>query len=811
MASEEKTKLRLEIAHVLFIDIVGYSKLLIDEQTEALHDLNHIVRQTEAAQEAEAASQLIRLPTGDGMALVFTHSTEQPVECALQISQALRAQPSLPVRMGIHSGPVHHLADVNERANIAGAGINIAQRVMDCGDAGHILISKRVADDLAQYRHWQPYLHELGECEVKHGVVISVVNLYADVTGNPAVPEKLQRVAPAAAKAPAESGTRRARMPWHEIVIALLLVAAAIAAAFFYFRKSGPPPSAFSTAPAAPALVEKSIAVLPFGNLSEDKANAFFTDGVQDEILSHLARIADLKVISRTSVMHYKSDAPRNLREIGQHLRVAHVLEGSVQRAGNKVRVIAQLIDSRNDAHLWAQTYDRDLADVFAIQSEIAKAIAEQLEAKLSPNEKGAIERPPTADVLAFDLYSRAKNLILMASGVATTDEKDIPQAIDLLSQAVARDPGFFLAHCLLAYAHDRVYFLNVDRTPTRLAQAQAALEAAARLRPEAGETHLARAYHLYWGSLDYAGALAELEAARRSLPNEARIYELLGYILRRQGKHEESLRYLERALEHDPRNLTTLSQIGGSYQNMRRYPDAAAMYDRTLSIYPDNLDVQSARAVLDIYWKADLRAERRLLDELRQKDPVEFKERALELFELSIFERDVSAAEAALQALGDKPVRNNALIYNKHANAGRVAQLARNEEKARAAFTAAREEQEKTVQAQPNSGPALALLALYEAELGHKEEALRKGRRAMALLPLEKDALDGARLIGVFATTAARVGEKDLALEHLAQAVQLPAGPSYGDLKLDLDWDPLRGDPRFEQIVASLAPKDLK
>jgi len=811
MASEEKTKLRLEIAHVLFIDIVGYSKLLIDEQTEALHDLNHIVRQTEAAQEAEAASQLIRLPTGDGMALVFTHSTEQPVECALQISQALRAQPSLPVRMGIHSGPVHHLADVNERANIAGAGINIAQRVMDCGDAGHILISKRVADDLAQYRHWQPYLHELGECEVKHGVVISVVNLYADVTGNPAVPEKLQRVAPAAAKAPAESGTRRARMPWHEIVIALLLVAAAIAAAFFYFRKSGPPPSAFSTAPAAPALVEKSIAVLPFGNLSEDKANAFFTDGVQDEILSHLARIADLKVISRTSVMHYKSDAPRNLREIGQHLRVAHVLEGSVQRAGNKVRVIAQLIDSRNDAHLWAQTYDRDLADVFAIQSEIAKAIAEQLEAKLSPNEQGAIERPPTADVLAFDLYSRAKNLILMASGVATTDEKDIPQAIDLLSQAVARDPGFFLAHCLLAYAHDRVYFLNVDRTPTRLAQAQAALEAAARLRPEAGETHLARAYHLYWGSLDYAGALAELEAARRSLPNEARIYELLGYILRRQGKHEESLRYLERALEHDPRNLTTLSQIGGSYQNMRRYPDAAAMYDRTLSIYPDNLDVQSARAVLDIYWKADLRAERRLLDELRQKDPVEFKERALELFELSIFERDVSAAEAALQALGDKPVRNNALIYNKHANAGRVAQLARNEEKARAAFTAAREEQEKTVQAQPNSGPALALLALYEAELGHKEEALRKGRRAMALLPLEKDALDGARLIGVFATTAARVGEKDLALEHLAQAVQLPAGPSYGDLKLDLDWDPLRGDPRFEQIVASLAPKDLK
>ena len=400
-------------------------------------------------------------------------------------------------------------------------------------------------------------------------------------------------------------------MPWHEIVIALLLVAALIAAAFFYFRKSGPPPSASSTAPAStapatPALVEKSIAVLPFANLSDDKQNAFFTDGVQDQILTALAKVADLKVISRTSVMSYKSEGPRNLREIGQQLGVAHLLEGSVQRAGNKVRVNAQLIDARTDAHEWAENYDRPVDDVFAIQSEIATAIAAQLKAKLSPEEKGALESPPTADVLAFDLYSRAKNLNLMAGGNRTTIEKNLPQAIDLLNQAVARDPGFLLAHCLLAQAHDRIYFFGLDRTPARLAQAQAALDAAARLQPEAGETHLARAYHLYSGSLDYAGALAELEAARRTLPNEARIYELLGYILRRQGKFEESFRYLERALELDPRNFLTLTQIALSYQNMRRYREAAAMYDRAVSIYPDNLDAQFARAGLNISWKAD-------------------------------------------------------------------------------------------------------------------------------------------------------------------------------------------------------------
>ena len=568
MAEEEKTKLRLEIAHVLFIDIVGYSKLLIDEQSEVLQELNQMVRKTETARAAEAAGELIFLPTGDGMALVFTGSVEDPVECALQISQALRAQPSLPVRMGIHSGPVHHVADVNNRENIAGAGINTAQRVMDCGDAGHILVSKRVADDLAQYRRWQPYLHDLGDFEVKHGVVVSVVNVYADVVGNPNPPERFKHAKSAAERSPASARAKRSPILIVLLVTGLMLFSLAVVGIIFApailkqtrAGKTTTAPSAEGSAistdggrPPAEAgslpIPEKSIAVLPFENQSSDKENAFFTDGVQDQILTALAKVADLKVISRTSVMQYKSGAARNLREIGQQLGVAHLLEGSVQRAGNKVRVNAQLIDARTDAHQWAENYDRPVDDVFAIQSEIAKAIADQLQAKLSPSEKKAIEQPPTTDVTAFDLYSRARNLIITISFSATNGPK-LRQAVDLLNQALERDPSFLVAQCQLAYTHDELYFLGIDHTAARLALAEKAIEAAFRLRPDAGEAHLARAEHLYRGYLNYDGALAELEIARRTLPNDARVPELTGYIARRRGHYEEGLRNLQRAVE---------------------------------------------------------------------------------------------------------------------------------------------------------------------------------------------------------------------------------------------------------------------
>src|SRR5678815_4073423 len=521
-----KKEIELEIAHVLFLDIVGYSKLSVNEQHGRVDELNGIVRLSEQFQKAEAANRILKIPTGDGMALVFYRSPEEPAQCAFEISRALKDNQRLQVRMGIHSGPVSGVVDVDERTNVAGAGINLAQRVMDCGDAGHILLSRHVAEDLAEYERWRPFLHDIGTFEVKHGVRVSVTNLYSNEVGNSQLPKKLEAVR-----------KHRTHVRWAAVAIALVVVAA-LAAGVLSFLRKGPARSLANA-------VGKSIAVLPFENLSSDKENAYFTDGVQDQVLTNLAQIADLKVISRTSVMQYKSGVARNLREIGQQLGVAHVVEGSVQRAANKVRVNAQLLDARTDAHLWAQTYDRDLADVFAIQSEIAKAIADPLQAKLSPNEKKAIEQPPTTDLAAFDLYSRAKSLVLTAS-FSVTNEPDLRKAIELLDEAVKRDPSFFDAYCQLAYAHESLYAVRAsDHTPARLALAEAAVQAATRLRPDAAETHLARAQYLYHGRRDYAGALAELEIARRALPNDPRLFELTGYILRRRGQQEEGLRNL--------------------------------------------------------------------------------------------------------------------------------------------------------------------------------------------------------------------------------------------------------------------------
>src|SRR5882757_8231653 len=402
----------------------------------------------------------------------------------------------------------------------------------------------------------------------------------------------------------------------------------------------------------------KSIAVLPFENLSRDPDNAFFTDGVQDEILTDLSRIADLKVISRTSVMQYKTGTARNLREIGQQLGVAHVVEGSVQRAANRVRVNAQLIDARNDAHLWAQTYDRDLADVFAIQSEIAKGIADQLQAKLSPNEKKAIEQPPTTDLAAFELYSRAKDLILNV-GFSAIGAQNVRSGIDLLNQALARDPSFFAAQCQLAFAHDTLYGL-VDHAPERRRLAEAALEAAFRLRPDAGEAHLARATHLYYGYRDYNGALAELEVAQRTVPNDPRIFELIAAISRRQGKHDEGVRNFLRAIELDPRNFFTLQQLALSYKILRRYPDEIATEDRALSIRPDDPETKATRAFAFLDWKADPRPLHEAIDEIRTTNPKAIQSVADGWFLCALAEHDPVAAEKALSALGDATFADN-------------------------------------------------------------------------------------------------------------------------------------------------------
>ena len=391
MSAEIKKEIQLEIAHVLFIDIVGYSRLSINDQHAAVEELNQIVRASEQFQRAEAARRLLKIPTGDGMALVFYMSPEAPAQCAVEISRALKEHPGLQLRMGIHSGPVSGVVDVNERANIAGAGINIAQRVMDCGDAGHILISKHAAEDLGEYEHWQPHLHDLGECEVKHGVRVHVVNLYTDELGNPEMPEKFKQAAGTMRAAAATSGpterptARRLAM----IGIVLLMIAAVVSGLFVFLAKRSPTRAITSTV--AP---EKSIAVLPFENLSEEKANAYFAEGIQEEILTRLAKIADLKVISRTSTQQFQS-RPTNLSEIAKQLGVANILEGSVQRLADQVRVNVQLIQVASDSHLWADTYDRKLVDIFGVESEIAKAIADALQAKLTGGEQRALAVKP--------------------------------------------------------------------------------------------------------------------------------------------------------------------------------------------------------------------------------------------------------------------------------------------------------------------------------------------------------------------------------------------------------------------------------
>jgi tetratricopeptide (TPR) repeat protein len=528
---------------------------------------------------------------------------------------------------------------------------------------------------------------------------------------------------------------------------------------------------------------------------------------VQDEILTNLAKIADLKVISRSSVIQYKAGAPRNLRKIGEELGVAHLLEGSVQRAANKVRVNAQLIDARNDAHVWAQTYDRDLADVFAIQSDIAKAIADQLRAKLSPTEKNAIEQRPTADVTAFDLYSRAKNLLLTTSFSALAGA-NLRQAVNFLNQAVAHDPSFFQAYCQLAYAHDDLYFLGIDHSPARLALGDAATDAALKLRPDAGEAHFARAEHLYRGYNDYNGALAELEIARRSLPNEARVFELVGYILRRQGKQEEGLQSLERAVDLDPRNWFTLQQIALSYQNLRRYPEMASVLDRALTIQPDDVEIKVVRALVDLDWKADVEPLRQAFNAIEKENPAALERVADTWLNWALAAHDSSAARKALAALGDNAFNNDSVSWRPSVLKGLIATMAKDKAAAQAAFTEARTEQEKILQAQPDYGPPVVVLGFIDAALGRKEDALREASRAIELLPVAKDAINGAHMMEYSAVIAAWVGDKDLACNQLEAAVKMPGTLSYGQLKLLPWWEPLRGDPRFEKIVQSLAPK---
>jgi serine/threonine protein kinase/tetratricopeptide (TPR) repeat protein len=545
--------------------------------------------------------------------------------------------------------------------------------------------------------------------------------------------------------------------------------------------------------------VTTGIAVLPFENLSEPKEDSAFADGVQDDILTKLAKIGDLKVISRSSVMEYRGK--RNLHQIGNDLRISHVLEGSVRRAGTVLHVNAQLIDTRTDTHVWAEEYDRDLGEMFAIQSEIAQKIAEQLHAKMSDSEKLAIKRKSTGDLAAFDLYTRAKNIL----AVPRTTREKLLQAVDLLNQAVARDPSFLDAYCQLAYAHASLYFTGgygLDRTPERLALAEAAVQGAARLNPNAGETHLARAQNLYWGYFDYDGALAELGIARQRLPNDARVFQLTAEIQRRQGYWQESARNFERSAELNPRNIGPRVAIVEYYTFLRRYADLKSALASTLAVFPNDLDMMYWPAYAEFQAKADTRPLHQMIDSIRVTYPTPTSDSSAEWWlACALAERDATAAKRASDAHGENEIDLGSEVnLSRSFVEGLIARMRKDEAEAQSAFVAARAEQQKVVQAQPNDGDALGLLGLIDAYLGRKEGALREGRRAVELAA--RDPLKVVGQVANLAMIAAWVGDKDLAFEQLESIIRRPSQLSYGGLKLFPWWDPLRGDPRFEKIL---------
>jgi serine/threonine protein kinase/tetratricopeptide (TPR) repeat protein len=550
------------------------------------------------------------------------------------------------------------------------------------------------------------------------------------------------------------------------------------------------------------------IAVLPFENLSEKKEDVAFVDGLQDDVLTKLAKIAGLKVISRTSVMEYRGK--RNLRRIGSDLRVSHILEGSVRRRGSRFRMNVQLIDARTDTHVWAEQYDRDLNGIFPIQSDIAERVARQLGVKISPAEKRAIESRPTSDLVAFDLYSRANEILLGKTGTGSGSPDIRLQAIDLLNEAVTRDPTFLEAYCQLAFLHDVLYSDQIDRTSARLAMAKQAVDSAFRVAPGSGEAHLAQAAHLYRGYRDYRGALAELGIAQRSLPNDVRIFRLQGQILQREGQMLESMQSLERAVELDPRDIGSIEALSGQYDRFRRYAESKKLLTQAAALAPA-YDVWTSLGVLG--WELEIAGNPRPLhqaiESIRKTRPAALTIIASIWLQCALAEHDPAAAAEALRLLKDEDGIGfgDEIRFNRAFLEGFIARLADNEEQAQLKFVAARTEQQKIVEAQTDFGPAWCALGVIDAALGHKEDALREGRRAMKLLPLEKDAQLGKHIVAYFAVIAAWTGDRNLACQQLATLLGPPDLIYYGNLKLSPVWDPLRGDPRFEKIVASLAP----